>query len=78
MKVVFVELFIFTGILMLSATARNEKITFSPIFRLKAMWFVYAPYMLIFCILYFKAVVMIFEIQICSKLSSFGLPKGKV
>jgi hypothetical protein len=42
------------------------------------MWFVYAPYMFIFCIPCFKAVVKNFKIQICSKLSSFGPPKGRV
>jgi hypothetical protein len=34
MEVVFVELIVFKGVLTLSATARNEKITFSPIFFL--------------------------------------------
>jgi hypothetical protein len=34
MKVVFVKFFVFNGKLMLSATARNEKISFSPIFGL--------------------------------------------
>jgi hypothetical protein len=30
MKVVFIESFLFKGILMLSATARNKKVTFPP------------------------------------------------
>jgi hypothetical protein len=34
LKVVVVELFVFKGVLTLSATGRNEKITFLPIFGL--------------------------------------------
>jgi hypothetical protein len=65
MEVLFVELIVFKGVLTLSATARNEKITFSPIFFLgyKGLWFAFAPYMLNFCILNFKALVKILEIQ---------------
>jgi hypothetical protein len=69
MKVVFVEIFIFKGILKLSATAKNGTITFSKnLFGYLALWFVYAPYILNFRILNFK-VVNIFKIQICSGLS---------
>jgi hypothetical protein len=37
MKVVFVKFFVFRGILMLTAKAGNEKITFSPILGYIAM-----------------------------------------
>jgi hypothetical protein len=47
-KFIFIESFVFKGVLALSAIARNEKITFSPFFGYIEMWFVYAPYMLIF------------------------------
>ncbi len=77
MEVVFVELFVFKDILPLSATARNEKNTFSSIFLgYITLWFVYAPYMLnVFCILNMKAVVKILKIQMYSKMFSIGPEK---
>jgi hypothetical protein len=63
---------------MLSAITRNEKISFSPIFGLYSDVVCLCSIHDDFFVFYFKAVVKIFKIQICSKLSSFGPPKWRV
>jgi hypothetical protein len=48
MKVVFLELLVFKGILTQSAQLGMKKLHFHQFLGYVAMWFVYAPYMLIF------------------------------